>query len=64
MEAQQMSALVVVPFVVLLYGQIGGLFVLGPLMVVLLGVAALGISYVLYGRIGPRFNREQMLMNM
>jgi ABC-type Na+ efflux pump permease subunit len=64
MEAQQMSALVVLPFVVLLYGQIGGLFVLGPLMVVLLGVAALGASYLIHGTIGPRFSREQMLMNM
>jgi hypothetical protein len=64
MEAQQMSALVVLPFVVLLYGQIGGLFVLGPIMVVALGIAALGASYVIYGKIGPRFSREQMLMNM
>lgn len=64
MEAQQMSALVVVPFVVLLYAQIGGLLVLGPLLVVLLGIAALGASYVIYGRIGPRFSREQILMNM
>ncbi len=64
MEAQQMSALVVVPFVVLLYAQVGGLFVLGPLVVVALGIAALGASYIIYRKIGPRFNREQMLMNM
>lgn len=53
MEAQQMSALVVVPFVVLLYAQVGGLFVLGPLVVVALGIAALGASYIIYRKIGP-----------
>jgi ABC-2 type transport system permease protein len=64
MEAQQMSALVVIPFVVLLYAQIGGLVTLGPLFVVLLAAAAFGASYLIYGRIGPRFSREEILRNM
>jgi ABC-type Na+ efflux pump permease subunit len=64
MEAQQMSALVVIPVVVLLYAQIGGLLVLGPLTLVLIAVAALAASYVIYGRIGPRFSRERILMSL
>jgi ABC-type Na+ efflux pump permease subunit len=64
MEAQQMSALVVIPFVVLLYAQIGGVLVLGPLLVIIIGIAVLIASYILYGRIGPRFSREQILMHM
>jgi ABC-type transport system involved in multi-copper enzyme maturation permease subunit len=63
-EAQQMSAVVVIPVVVLLYAQVGGLLVLGPLTVVLIAVAALAVSYVIYGRIGPRFSRERILMSM
>jgi ABC-type Na+ efflux pump permease subunit len=64
MEAQQMSALVVIPFVVLLYAQIGGLVILGPLFVVVLAAVAFAASYVIYGRIGPRFSREQILKHM
>jgi ABC-2 type transport system permease protein len=64
MEAQQLSALVVIPVVVLFYAQIGGLLVLGPLTVVLIAVAALVVSYLIYGRIGPRFSRERILMGM
>ncbi|HET6487618.1 MAG TPA: ABC transporter permease subunit [Spirochaetia bacterium] len=63
-EAQQLSAMVVIPFVVLLYAQIGGLLVLSPLWVVGLGIAALVVSYVIYGKIGPRFSREQILMTL
>jgi ABC-type Na+ efflux pump permease subunit len=64
MEAQQMSAFVVIPFIVLLYAQIGGLVVLGPLFVVILAAVASAASYVIYGRIAPRFSREQILKNM
>ncbi len=64
MEAQQLSGMVVIPFVVLLYAQIGGLLVLSPLIVVGLGVVALVVSYLIYGKIGPRFSREQILMTL
>ena len=63
-EAQQLSAMVVLPFVVLLYAQIGGLLVLSPILVVALGAAALAASYLIYGKIGPRFSREQILMTL
>lgn len=63
-EAQQVSGLVVIPFVGLMYGQIGGLFVMSPLAVIAIGLVAVAASYVVYGRIGPRFNRERILMNM
>ena len=64
LEAQQVSGLVVVPVVALVYAQVGGLVVLGPLVVVLIAAAALGASWVLFARIAPRFNREQILMNL
>jgi hypothetical protein len=38
--------------------------VLGPLFVVILAAVAFAASYVIYGRIGPRFNREQILKHL
>ncbi len=64
LEAQQMSGLVVVPFVALVYAQLGGLVILGPLVVLLLAAAVLGVTWLLFSKVASRFNREQILMNL
>jgi len=61
MEAQQMSAVVVVPFILLIVVQFTGLFILSILHVVLFGVVLLAADAFLLTRIGPRFNREAIL---
>jgi hypothetical protein len=43
-EAQQISGLVVAPFVAPVSAQLGGLVILGPLVVLLLAPAVLGIA--------------------
>jgi ABC-type Na+ efflux pump permease subunit len=64
LEAQQTSGLVVVPFVALVYAQLGGLVIMGPLVVLLLAAAVLGASWLLFSKVASRFNREQILMNL
>jgi hypothetical protein len=64
MEAQQASALVVVPLVAMVYAQLGGVLVISPLLVACMGIAALAVSWLIFGKIGPRFSREQILMTL
>ncbi len=51
------------PFVALVYPQLGGLVILGPLVVLLLAGAVLGVTRLLLSKVVSRFNREQTLMN-
>lgn len=64
MEAQQLSAMVVIPFVGLLYVQIFGLIVFSAIGVVGLSAVLLLIGYIIITRLGPRFDRERVLSRM
>jgi ABC-2 type transport system permease protein len=63
-EAQQASALIVVPLVAMVYAQLGGAIVISPLLIAGMGVIALAASWLIFGKIGPRFSREQILMTL
>lgn len=64
MEAQQMSALVVIPFILLLVVQITGVVVFSVFSVVLFSLAMLALAYVLVARVGPKFEREQIITTL
>ena len=64
MEAQQMSAVVVIPFILLILVQFTGLFVLSMLHVVIFGLVLLAVDILLLSKIGPRFEREAILKTL
>jgi ABC-type Na+ efflux pump permease subunit len=64
MEAQQVSALIVLPLVLLVILQISGLIILHLLYTVLIGAAVLLLDYLLISRIVPRFNRENIIRTL
>lgn len=64
MEAQQMSGLVVVPFVLLVVVQITGVVVFNSLYVIVFSVALLALAYLLVARVGPKFEREQIITTL
>jgi len=64
MEAQQMSVIVVIPFILLVAVQFTGLFVLNTVIVTLFGVGILGLDAVLLTRVGPRFDRETIVQTL
>jgi hypothetical protein len=64
MEAQQISALVVLPLVLLVILQISGLVIFHLLYTVLLGVVVLLIDYLLISKIAPRFDRENIISTL
>jgi hypothetical protein len=64
MEAQQTAGLVVLPVVALIGAQISGIVIFNLPVVLIISVLLLGASYVLIGRIGPRFNRERVISTM
>lgn len=64
MEAQQTSGIVVIPFVALIYAQIGGGLALKPWYLPIFAAALFLVSYVIVSKIGPRFSREKILATM
>ncbi|MFW6363155.1 MAG: ABC transporter permease subunit [Spirochaeta sp.] len=64
MEAQQISAMVVVPLVAMMIAQISGLIVLNMLYLVIVSVVTLLIDYVLITRLIPRFDREEIIARL
>lgn len=64
MEAQQMSAVVVIPFVLLIVVQISGVVVFNTLYVVLFSIAMFVLAYLLVARVGPRFERERIITTL
>ena len=61
MEAQQVGALVVLPCVLLIGGQIGGIIVFSPLAVCVFGLVLVIADYILIAKIGPAFDRERVI---
>ena len=64
MEAQQTSALVVLPCILLIGVQASGVVVFSVIAMVALGLILLGNDYVLITRVGPRFEREQIISGL
>ena len=64
LQAQQASALVVVPCVMLVSVQLSGVVVLNPLFIVILGAALLAVDYLIIVRVGPRFERERIICSL
>lgn len=61
MEAQQMSALVVIPFVILVGIQVAGLVVFNLALVLAFTAVMIGIAYYLVYKVGPKFERERIV---
>lgn len=64
MEAQQLSGLVVLPFLVLIGVQLAGVVVFKPVYVAAFGAALLVVSGVAILRLGPRFSREKIISTL
>lgn len=64
MEAQQAAGVLVLPIVLLVGGQVAGLFVVGPLSVIILALVLAAPTYVLLTRVGPRFHRERVITTL
>jgi Ni,Fe-hydrogenase I cytochrome b subunit len=61
MEAQQLSGIVVIPFLVLIFIQLTGLVVFRAVYVIGFAAVLVGISYLIIAKIGPRFDRERVI---
>jgi ABC-type Na+ efflux pump permease subunit len=64
MEAQQTSGLIVLPVIGLVGAQVTGIVILSLPVVLVISALLLGASYLLVGRIGPRFNRERVISTL
>jgi ABC-type Na+ efflux pump permease subunit len=64
LEAQQSSSLIVLPCVVFVAAQLGGLVVISPMAIAAAGLALLAIDYVLILRVAPRFDRERLISTL
>ena len=60
-EAQQLSALLVVPVMALLFGQAAGFLIMGPVTLLVLTVLVLVVGAALFGVGVSLFNRERIL---
>ncbi|MFH0850768.1 MAG: ABC transporter permease subunit [Candidatus Bathyarchaeota archaeon] len=60
-EAQQLSALLVVPVLALLFGQAAGFLIMGPVTLLVLTVLVLVVDAALFGVGVSLFNREKIL---
>ena len=60
-EAQQLSALLVVPVLALLFGQASGFLIMGPATLLVLTVLVLVVDAALFGVGVSLFNREKIL---
>jgi len=60
-EAQQLSALLVVPVLALLFGQASGFLIMGPMTLLALTVLVLVVDAALFGVGVSLFNREKIL---
>ena len=60
-EAQQLSALMVVPVLALLFGQASGFLIMGPTVLLVLTILVLVVDAALFGVGVSLFNREKIL---
>lgn len=60
-EAQQVSGLLVLPVVLLIVGQLTGLFLLNSMIIIALGAVLLIIDYILINKIAGKFVAEKLI---
>jgi ABC-type Na+ efflux pump permease subunit len=60
-EAQQASAVAILPCILFIAAQIGGIVVIGPLGVAGAAIVLFGIDYLLIMKAAPRFERERII---
>ena len=63
-EAQQTSGVIVLPFIVLVIIQMTGLLVFSSIYVIAFSAILFIVSYVIFGKVGPKFNRESILSTL
>lgn len=61
MEAMQTSGYVVLPLILLFVGQFTGLFVLGPVVLLILSAVIIGLDFLLFHLASGSFNAEKLL---
>jgi ABC-type Na+ efflux pump permease subunit len=61
MEAQQLSGIVVLPIVALLFVQITGVLVLNLVAVAVIAVVLFAAAYLLLGRVARKLQREELI---
>lgn len=64
MEAQQLSAMVVIPLIALMIAQVSGVIVFNILYLVIIAAILLLVDYILITRLMPRFDREAIIMTL
>ena len=64
LQAQQASAFVVLPCVMLISAQMTGLVVFSPPFMAMLGAVLLAVDYLIIVRVGPRFERERIICSL
>ncbi len=64
MEAQQMSAIIVIPFLLLVVIQLTGLVILNIFAIVVFGLIMAMVDLALLRVVAPRFNREKILKTL
>jgi membrane-bound ClpP family serine protease len=60
-EAQQMSAFIVLPVILLLFGLIGGLFILNEMVLIVMGAVIFLIDLILMKKSTQGFTPEKLL---
>jgi hypothetical protein len=60
-EAQQMSGLIIIPVILLLLGQLGGLFILNEMILIGLGAVIFIIDYILMKKSSKGFVPEKLI---
>jgi hypothetical protein len=61
MEAQQMSGVVVLPFIILIIVQIMGILVFNLLFILFFALVLFGAGVLIVLRLAPRFTRETII---
>ena len=61
MEAQQISGVIVLPLIALVVIQMSGVLVFSSIYIIAFAVLMIVVSYVIFGKVGPKFSRESIL---
>lgn len=61
MEAQQISAVVVVPLLILIFVQLAGVITFKPVYLIIFSAVLFGSAYLIISKIGPKFDRERII---
>ena len=63
-EAQQMSGIIVLPFILLIVAQVAGLITFRPVLILALAGILIAAAWLIILRIAPRFSRESIISTL